>query len=95
MSKGGELGRRVLGRRFPREIFLEGSLVDWRAPMEPWDMVVGSRTVPDVAIVMGREACALASRRRVMFRRKGSDSEGEEEREIVRDEVERIKVRSA
>lgn len=35
MSKGGESGWRMLGRRFPREIFLEGSCVDWRAPMEP------------------------------------------------------------
>lgn len=95
MSKGGESGWRVLGRRFPREIFLEGSLIDWSAPMEPWDKVAESRTVPDVAMVMGREGWALASMRRVMLRRKGSDSEGGEERERVGDEVERDKVRSA
>lgn len=64
--------------------------------MEPWDKVAGSRTVPEVAMVMGRESWALASRRRVMLRRKGSDSEEEEEeREMVGDEVERVKVRSA
>lgn len=85
----------MLGRRFPREIFFAGSLVDCSAPMEPWDKVEGSRTVSDVAMVMGREGCALASMRRVMLRRKGSSSEGEEERERVGDEVERVKVRSA
>lgn len=95
MSKG-ESGWRMFGRRDPREILLDGSLVDWSAPMEPWDKVAGSRTVPDVAMVMGRESWALASRRRVMLRRKGSDSEEEEEeREMVGDEVERVKVRSA
>ena len=92
MSKG-ESGCWVFGRKFPREIFLDGSLVDWSAPMEPWDKVVGSRTVSNVTMVMGREGWALPSRRRVMLRRKGSDSE--EEREMVGDEVERAKVRSA
>lgn len=56
--------------------------------------MAGSRTVPDVAMVMGREGWALASMRRVMLRRKGSDLEGEE-RERVGDEVERDKVRRA
>lgn len=93
MSRGAS-GWRMLGRRFPREIFLEGSLVDWSAPMEPSDMVAGSRTLPDVAMVMGREGWALSSTLRVMLRRKGSPSEGEE-RERVGDEVERVKVRSA
>lgn len=69
--------------------------MDCSAPMEPWDKVAGSSTVSDVAMVMGREGCALASMRRVMFRRKGSSSEGEGERERVGDEVERVKVRSA
>lgn len=41
-----------------------------------------SRTVSDVAMVMGREGWALPSRGRVMLRRKGSDSEEEEEREM-------------
>lgn len=41
---------------YPREILLDGSLVDWSAPMEPWDKVAGSRTVPDVAMVMGQES---------------------------------------
>ena len=62
--------------------------------MEPWDKVAGSRTVSDVAMVMGRECWTLASRRRVILRRRGSDSE-EEEREMVGDEVERVKDRSA
>lgn len=69
--------------------------MDCSAPMEPWDKVAGSSTVSDVAMVMGREGCALASMRRVMLRRKGSSSEREEERERVGDEVERLKVRSA
>lgn len=56
--------------------------------------MAGSRTVPDVAMVIGRDGSALASRRRVILRRKGSDPEGEE-RETVGDEVERVKVRSA
>lgn len=94
MSKG-ELGWQMCGQRHQREIFLDGSLVDWSAPMEPWDKVAGSRTVSDVAMVMGRECWPLAFRRRVMLRRKGSDSEEEEEMEMVGDEVERVKVRSA
>lgn len=69
--------------------------MDCSAPMEPWDKVAGSSTVSDVAMVMAREGCALASMRRVMFRRKGPLSEGEGERERVGDEVERAKVRSA
>ena len=85
----------MLGRRFPREIFLLGSLVDCSAPIEPWDKVAGSKTVSDVAMVIGRVGCALASMRIVMFRRKGSSSGGEGERERVGDEVERLKVRSA
>lgn len=84
----------MLGRRFPREIFLDGSVVDISAPIDPWDIVAGSRTVSDVAMVMGREGWALASMRRLILRRNGSDSEGEE-RERVGDEVERVKVRSA
>lgn len=71
MSGGGGSGWRVLGRRAPSEILFAGSLVYWSAPMEPWDRVVGSRTVPDARMVIGRKAGALASsRRRVMFRRK-------------------------
>lgn len=69
--------------------------MDCSAPMEPWDKVAGSSTVSDVAMVMGREGCALASMRREMFSRKGSSSGGAGERERVGDEVERVKVRSA
>ena len=72
-----------------------GSLVDCSAPMEPWDKVAGSKTVSDVAMVIGRVGCALASMRRVMFKRKRSSSGGEGERERVGDEVERLRVRSA
>lgn len=64
--------------------------------MEPWDRVVGSRTVPDARMMMGREEWALVSRRRVMFGRKGSSFSLEwEERERVGDEVVRDKVRRA
>lgn len=60
VSKGGFLGR---------------ELADWSAQMEPWDMVMRSRTVSEVAMVTEREGWALASRSRVMYRREGSDSE--------------------
>lgn len=68
--------------------------------MEPWDRVAGSRTVPDARMVIGREGWVLASRRRVMFRRKGSSAFSSlllewEERERVGDEVVRDKVRRA
>lgn len=53
--------------------------------MKPWDKAVGSRTVSDVTIVIGREGSALCSGRRVLLRRQGSDSAEEEERERVGD----------
>lgn len=56
---------------------------------------MGSRTVSDVTIVMGREGWALPSRQRAMLRRKGSDSDEEEERDRVGDEIEWVRVRSA
>lgn len=55
VSKGGFLGR---------------ELADWSAQMEPLDMVMGSRTVSEVAMVTERGVWALASRSRVMYRRK-------------------------
>lgn len=65
--------------------------------MEPWDRVVGSRTVPDTRMVIWRKAGALASsRRRVMFRRKGTSWESElGEIQRVGDEVVRAKVKRA
>lgn len=60
---------------------------------------MGSRTVPNARMVIGREGWALAaSRRRVMLRRKGGSSSFSSESEVrdkVGDEVVRDKVRRA